>query len=891
MTQDLTYARYNDYKVKFCLRSTVHLILCDGVTLRVDGFIPDPDADYCGLFLFGQTAQTGRLETLELSGINSLYLHGGELETDCIDAMHLGLRCCAVNAAQSIRAGSDANLTGNVVTPSMIAKSLYIPDGSLRTDAITISDNGYMRGGSVTVDGDVSANGRFEITGGTICVNGDFSVGNSLSLGWTSPQDRYSFHSVQCGTAYVPDGQELVDGEYIYSGTLNSEDFAHMAGRTLMLDHPHDPDEMCHHPAVVPTWDPETGVMTDGCVEYWTCPVCGGYLAWSDYLQDLNYRDPSDTMFGNGIIVPYFYFDEEAFDDHETCVVTEYMGQDADVVIPNVVPESYCVPKMRGRRVTSISWSAFQDNETVTSVVIPDNVQHISFNVFTGRWIVEQLDSLDETDPEALEAAVGEEIVITKRFLRLTPVWLTPWAALQEEINAVEDYMGSIRLTRDYVAGPEDAALVIPAGRAISTNLNGHTIDRNLDSPRADGCVIINNGELNIFGGAFYLGSTTENGETFYATMNLHAGRITGNTAGSQGGGILNNAILNVSGKPVVRDNSGRYGNNIYLRPAEISRYLNVPGTLRQGAELWVYTETAPTESAPLVITSGLSEFDNTAEHFFSDRSGWCAALTEDGEAALVRSYRVSFAANGGSAEMRAVDVPRGSAYVLPACGFTAPLGYEFSAWSVQIGGGAAEELRPGDEIEVTANTTVTALWAPRTSPFADVPADAWYIDAVCWAAENGITAGTSETTFSPGSACTRAQILTFLWRAAGSPAPDGTESPFLDVSADAWYAEAVLWAWENGLTEGVDAESFAPDRACTRAQIVTFLWRLEGSPEPISTVTGFADVPARAWYAKAVAWALENGITAGTAPDAFSPGQICTRAEAVSFLYAWSRS
>lgn len=168
---------------------------------------------------------------------------------------------------------------------------------------------------------------------------------------------------------------------------------------------------------------------------------------------------------------------------------------------------------------------------------------------------------------------------------------------------------------------------------------------------------------------------------------------------------------------------------------------------------------------------------------------------------------------------------------------------------------------------------------------FVDVPADAYYYDAVLWAAENEITGGTSATTFSPDMTCTRAQAVTFLWRAAGSPEPKSTEMPFEDVSADAYYYDAVLWAVEQGITAGTSETTFSPDMKCTRAQIVTFLWRAQKTPAA-ETVNSFADVANDAYYADAVIWALEQGITAGTSADTFSPNANCTRAQIVTFLF-----
>ena len=168
---------------------------------------------------------------------------------------------------------------------------------------------------------------------------------------------------------------------------------------------------------------------------------------------------------------------------------------------------------------------------------------------------------------------------------------------------------------------------------------------------------------------------------------------------------------------------------------------------------------------------------------------------------------------------------------------------------------------------------------------FTDVPANAYFHDAVEWAVEEGITSGTSATTFSPYNACTRAQVVTFLWRAAGCPEPESSYNPFSDVPTNAYYHDAVLWAAEEGITTGTSRTRFEPNATVTRAQTVTFLWRWAGSPEP-GSVGSFRDVPYRTYYADAVAWAVEYGITNGTAPGLFSPAQTCTRAQIVTFLY-----
>ena len=171
------------------------------------------------------------------------------------------------------------------------------------------------------------------------------------------------------------------------------------------------------------------------------------------------------------------------------------------------------------------------------------------------------------------------------------------------------------------------------------------------------------------------------------------------------------------------------------------------------------------------------------------------------------------------------------------------------------------------------------------TNPFVDVKSDAYYYDAVLWAVQNGITGGKDATHFAPNETCTRAQAVTFLWRAAGSPAPKSAVNPFTDVKAGAYYYDAVLWAVENGITKGTTDTTFSPNATCSRAQIVTFLWRSQKSPAA-GTVNPFTDVAAGAYYQNAVLWAVKNGITGGTTATTFSPNNNCTRAQIVTFLY-----
>ena len=167
-----------------------------------------------------------------------------------------------------------------------------------------------------------------------------------------------------------------------------------------------------------------------------------------------------------------------------------------------------------------------------------------------------------------------------------------------------------------------------------------------------------------------------------------------------------------------------------------------------------------------------------------------------------------------------------------------------------------------------------------QSTGFSDVAADAWYAKSVAWAVEQGITSGTEANTFSPEQTCSTAEILTFLWRAAGSPEPT-VDNPFSDVPDDAWYLTPALWAYEQGLVSGEQLQADAP---CTRSAAMVFLWKLAGSPE--AGAPDFADVSPDADYAPAVTWAVKEGITSGTGANAFSPDEICDRSQIVTFLY-----
>ncbi len=201
---------------------------------------------------------------------------------------------------------------------------------------------------------------------------------------------------------------------------------------------------------------------------------------------------------------------------------------------------------------------------------------------------------------------------------------------------------------------------------------------------------------------------------------------------------------------------------------------------------------------------------------------------------------------------------------------------------------GIIKGLMTGKTSEITgaSDTGSVKMSKQVTVLFSDVKDSAkYYFTPVYWAVENGITSGTTLTTFSPANTCSRAQVVTFLWKKAGSPEPSSHSNPFRDVSAGAYYYKAVLWAVENGITSGISKNEFGPKKGCTSAHVVTFLWKSEGSQE-ISRNTGFTDVRPDAYYAKAVQWAAARAITGGTSKTTFSPDSVCTRAQIVTFLY-----
>ncbi|MFI3226062.1 MAG: S-layer homology domain-containing protein [Clostridia bacterium] len=237
--------------------------------------------------------------------------------------------------------------------------------------------------------------------------------------------------------------------------------------------------------------------------------------------------------------------------------------------------------------------------------------------------------------------------------------------------------------------------------------------------------------------------------------------------------------------------------------------------------------------------------------------------------------------------------------------------GYTFNGWYYDVYTVSADTVAYKVDFDTTvfeADTTVTASWTRNSSSsssssgsttttttttddttssvFSDVDSSSYYYDAIAWAVENGITFGVSDTEFGVGQTGAREQVMTFLWRLAGEPDSE-SENVFSDLDSESYYYTAILWAIENGITNGMSDDSFGTGSDCTRSQIVTFLWRYAGCPD--ADTDSFADVDADSYYASAVAWAVENAITNGTGDDTFAPEENCTREQIVTFLYRYA--
>ena len=395
-------------------------------------------------------------------------------------------------------------------------------------------------------------------------------------------------------------------------------------------------------------------------------------------------------------------------------------------------------------------------------------------------------------------------------------------------------------------------------------------------------------------GAGIDLGTLTVSGGTFtgatYAVAEVSSQNAIVNISGGQFAGTKAAIIKSSTSNATIAISGGKFS-------SDPSVYVvgngNTNIVKRDGSE-GAYTYTVLAKSG---LTSGV---------YLTDPSG-----------ALASNYYVSSTANGvwtvsnsapssggGSSsssrryDVSAPSVKHGDVTVSPKSaskGDTVTItvkpdsGYELDTLTVKDASGSKIKVKDKGDGKFTftmpaSKVTVSAEFAEiETLDFADVPTDAYYYEAVKWAAKKGITGGIGNGLFGPNQPCTRAQIVTFLWRAAGSPEPKAMSS-FADVSTDAYYAKAVAWAVENGITTGTGDGKFSPDATCTRAQSVTFLFRAIG--KLVDSKAEFSDVLADSYYANAVDWAVENGVTNGIGDGLFGPDNSCTRAQIVTFLY-----
>ena len=395
-------------------------------------------------------------------------------------------------------------------------------------------------------------------------------------------------------------------------------------------------------------------------------------------------------------------------------------------------------------------------------------------------------------------------------------------------------------------------------------------------------------------GAGIDLGTLTVSGGTFtgatYAVAEVSSQNAIVNISGGQFAGTKAAIIKSSTSNATIAISGGKFSSD---PSAYVVGNGNTNIVKRDGSE-GAYTYTVLAKSG---LTSGV---------YLTDPSGALANnyyVSSTANGVWTVSYSAPSSGGGSSSSSRRYDVSapsvkHGDVTVSPknaSKGDTVTItvkpdsGYELDTLTVKDASGSKIKVKDKGDGKFTftmpaSKVTVSAEFAEiETLDFADVPTDAYYYEAVKWAAKKGITGGTGDGTFNPNGSCTRAHIVTFLWRAAGSPAPKSTVS-FADVPADSYYAKAVAWAVENGITLGTGDGTFSPNATCTRAQSVTFLYRALGTAP--TTVNGFTDVTADAFYADAVAWAVESGVTNGTSASTFSPNNGCTRAQIVTFLY-----
>ena len=352
----------------------------------------------------------------------------------------------------------------------------------------------------------------------------------------------------------------------------------------------------------------------------------------------------------------------------------------------------------------------------------------------------------------------------------------------------------------------------------------------------------------------------------------------------------------NLTGSPVTAISNTETGNKEYWAKWEINQYTITyvlaggtaegnPGTYT--IETGAFTLTNPTKSGYTFTGwsgTGLDGENNMTVTIHTGSTGnrtYTAHWRYNGSGHSYSYYTIKATAGAGGsiAPSGNVSVREGRDQT-----FTITPDKGYAVANVKIDGKSIGAVKSYTFENVRRNHTIEVSFA-RANEFIDVPAGSYFYEAVMWAVENGVTTGISASRFDPNGVCTRAQAVTFLWRAAGSPAPRSRTVPFTDVPVGSYYYDAVLWAVENGITKGTSDTTFSPNDTCTRAQIVAFLWRSEKSPAA-GTANPFADVKSSAYYAGAVLWAVKEDITKGTTNTTFSPDADCTRAQIVTFLW-----
>ena len=346
-----------------------------------------------------------------------------------------------------------------------------------------------------------------------------------------------------------------------------------------------------------------------------------------------------------------------------------------------------------------------------------------------------------------------------------------------------------------------------------------------------------------------------------------------------------------LTGSPVTAIGSTETGNKEYWAKWEINQYIITVKPENGKADITITQDYGTPITAPTLTREGY-QFNGWDKTFPTTMPAENLTITAQwryngggGSGYSYYTIKATAGAGGSISPSGNVSVREGADQT-----FTITPDKGYAVANVKIDGKSVGAVKSYTFENVRRTHTIEVIFMkangnPQTGVFVDVATGSYYEDAVDWAVENGITKGTDDTHFSPDGICTRAQAVTFLWRAAGSPKPETRTMPFADVPAGSYYYDAVLWAVENGITNGTSDTTFSPDATCSRAQIVAFLWRSEKSPAA-GTANPFADVKSTAYYAGAVLWAVKEDITKGTTNTTFSPNADCTRAQIVTFLW-----